>query len=526
MKIKLLFITAFIIIFSNSALSAQIYVDNSASGSNNGSSWANAYTDIETALLNSIIGDQIWVKSGVYKPSTSNGFNIPSGVKLYGSFDGTESNINERDISTNLTTLNGDIGAVGVDTDNANHVVFMSNVNNQTRLDGFRIINGYANNVSNGSKGGGLYNLNGSPKIANCTFISNYSADFGGALVSEGGNIEIEDCSVNNNTAVDIGGGIYLSQSGTAIIRRTKIFRNTCSLGSGGGISSGNGVSSLIMDRCEISGNTAQDFGGASTIGDDTDFRIYNSVILGNISDSNTIYMSTTFNTGSHKIINCTFSGNKVENTSSASTTIRVNTDTDIYNSIFWDNDSVAEIYRVGAGVADPNVDYCNVEGGFATGSNNINQDPLFTSPGATIFAPFSLDDGYDYNIDVSSPCINAGDNTNLLSTFNLDYNGNPRVIDTTVDIGAFENGALSVDDYNINSVKLYPNPTSDYLYIKSEFIISSIQFLDLNGRQININDFILENSKIDLSNLSAGFYLINITSSSGSFHSFKILKQ
>ena len=318
MKLKYLYLIAFATCFISTSLSAQIYVDISATGANNGSSWTNAYTNIETALVNSLIGDEIWVKAGVYKPNTSSGFDIPSGIKVYGSFDGTESNVNDRNLTANLTTLNGDIGTVGVDTDNANHVVFMSNVNTQTRLDGFRIINGYANNVSNGSKGGGLYNLNGSPTIANCTFISNYSKDFGGAIVSEGGTIKIEDCSINNNSSVDIGGGVYLSQSGTAIILRTKIFNNTCTLGSGGGISSGNGVSSLIMDRCEISGNTAQDFGGAITIGDDTDFSIYNSVIIGNISDSNTLYMSTTFNTGTNTIVNCTFSGNKVENTTTA----------------------------------------------------------------------------------------------------------------------------------------------------------------------------------------------------------------
>ncbi|MBU2922187.1 T9SS type A sorting domain-containing protein [Winogradskyella psychrotolerans] len=528
MKIKLLLLTVFAFICVTSICSAQIYVDNSASGSNNGSSWTNAYTDIETALINSIIGDQIWVKSGIYKPSTSNGFNIPSGVKLYGSFDGTESNVNERDIAANLTTLNGDIGTVGIDTDNTNHVVYMSNVNTQTRLDGFRIINGYANNVSNGSKGGGLYNLNGSPTIANCTFISNYSKDFGGAIVSESGNIKIEDCSINNNTSVDIGGGIYLSQSGTAIILRTKIYNNTCTLGSGGGISTGNGVTSLIMDRCEISGNTAQDFGGAATIGDDTDFNLYNSVILGNISASNTVYMHTTFNTGNHNIVNCTFSGNKVENSSAASTTIRFSTNSNIYNSIFWDNNSVAEIYRVGAGVSDPTVDYCNVEGGFATGSNNINQDPLFVSPGSSLFAPFSLNDGYDYNTNSSSTSINAGNNSNLLSSFNLDYNGNARVIDTTVDLGAFEaDTELSLEDTFLTETGLvYYNKIEKKISLDNLINfegINKVSLYDISGKSVLIQN--TNKNEIQVNQFKSGIYFITVENAVNKrFHTQKII--
>ena len=516
MKLKYLYLIAFATCFISTSLSAQIYVDISATGANNGSSWTNAYTNIETALVNSLIGDEIWVKAGVYKPNTSNGFDIPSGIKVYGSFDGTESNVNDRNLTANLTTLNGDIGTVGVDTDNANHVVFMSNVNTQTRLDGFRIINGYANNVSNGSKGGGLYNLNGSPTIANCTFISNYSKDFGGAIVSEGGTIKIEDCSINNNSSVDIGGGVYLSQSGTAIILRTKIFNNTCTLGSGGGISSGNGVSSLIMDRCEISGNTAQDFGGAITIGDDTDFSIYNSVIIGNISDSNTLYMSTTFNTGTNTIVNCTFSGNKVENTTTASTTIRVNTNTSIFNSIFWDNDSVAEIYRVGSGVADPTVDYCNVEGGFATGSNNINQAPLFSAPGSTIFAPFTIDDGYDYSIDSSSPSVNTGSNSNLLSAFNLDYIGTNRIVDTTVDMGAFEyDAALNIDHFLTNNGFIFFNKIQKKILLNQLNGFEGINNIRIYNSSGNLTfSTITEQNEINVRNFESGVYFLIIENS------------
>ena len=500
---------------------ARIYVDMNSTGSNNGSSWTDAYSTIEDALVASIIGDEIWVKSGVYKPVSLDGFDIPNGVKIYGGFDGTEISISERDLVNNITTLNGDIGTIGVDYDNANHVVSMSNVNNQTKIDGFRIINGNANNVSNNSKGGGLYVLNGSPTISNCSFISNKSSDFGGAIVSENGNITIEDCDINNNFSEGNGGGIYLIQSGTAIIKRTKIYRNTSIYGSGGGISSGNGVSSLVMDRCEISGNTAQQFGGAFTIGDDTDFSIYNSIIVGNISDVNTIYMHTTFNTGTHKIINCTFSGNKLGNsTSSYSTTIRVVTDTDISNSIFWDNDSFANIYRVGAGIADPSVNNCIVEGGYSTGTGNIDQDPSFTTPGTPTLSPFSVDDGYNYTLTAPSPAIDSGNNSVVSSSFNLDYLGNSRIINTTVDIGSYEyDSSFSINNNELSNVILYYNSKSKSIEFPD--LINSSGYSSISAKITNISGQLVFNKTnitqnyIDVNHLCSGLYIIELMSRS-----------
>src|SRR5688500_13578929 len=101
---------------------AIIYVNPAAVGANNGTSWANAYTSLSAALLASVSGDEIWVKSGVYKPTTLvdvNGaggaeareatFQIPSGVALYGGFAGTEATRDERNWEANLTVLSGDI---------------------------------------------------------------------------------------------------------------------------------------------------------------------------------------------------------------------------------------------------------------------------------------------------------------------------------------------------------------------------------------------------------------------------------
>jgi len=53
------------------------------------------------------------------------------------------------------------------------------------------------------------------------------------------------------------------------------------------------------------------------------------------------------------------------------------------------------------------------------------------------------------------------------------------------------------------NNILIYPNPTTEYLYIQSDLKIKKIQISDLNGRIINNLDF--QNNKIDLATLQTG---------------------
>src|SRR5512140_1282941 len=101
-----------------------IYVKWNASGANNGTSWANADTNLQAGLAGAVSGDQVWVAAGTYKPGNTRAstFNLASGIAIYGGFAGTDTLLSQRNFNTNVTTLSCDIGTIGDSSDNCYHV--------------------------------------------------------------------------------------------------------------------------------------------------------------------------------------------------------------------------------------------------------------------------------------------------------------------------------------------------------------------------------------------------------------------
>lgn len=393
-----------------------IYVDISASGVGDGSSWDDAFTSLQDAIeasCNCGTATVIWAAQGTYYPDIgasqsdddrNSVFTICSGTELYGGFNGTESDFADRNFSLYPTVLSGDLqqddglGMAG-NTDNAYRIIFLNYVNSQTRIDGFTIrgANGEGNN------GGGIYN-NGSgngnqsnPQIVNCQFIGNVARS-GAAIFNDGRQGEssptLINCVFRGNLATRDGGVLY----------------------NFGGFS---GNSSPVLINCLLSGNRAYRIGGA----------IYNDAV------------DAVDGTSSSTLINCTLTGNKGDFGTGAiysnGGTTGVSNST-LTNCILWGNSS-----EIGTDNATTTVNHSIVQGDYP-GINNLDIDPLFITPIDQVNAP---DEAGDFHLQFSSPAINAGDD-NVVSVppFPEDNIGNPldlegslRIQLSSVDMGAYE---------------------------------------------------------------------------------------
>ena len=106
MKQFLLF--AFFSVFSL-GLSAQVYVDADATGSGDGTSWANAYPNLNNALLAAPAGASVWIADGTYTTPDSVSFFINKELTVLGGFNGTETSAEAADPVANETILSGDV---------------------------------------------------------------------------------------------------------------------------------------------------------------------------------------------------------------------------------------------------------------------------------------------------------------------------------------------------------------------------------------------------------------------------------
>lgn len=80
------------------------------------------------------------------------------------------------------------------------------------------------------------------------------------------------------------------------------------------------------------------------------------------------------------------------------------------------------------------------------------------------------------------------------------------------VDNVYFSNGALATEDFKISSVKMYPNPVSDFFHVSAEKTIDNITFYNLLGQEIlSINSF-KNNETINLSGFQSGVYIAKVT--------------
>ena len=241
--------------------------------------------------------------------------------------------------------------------------------------------------------------------LQNCFIRDNWSVEGGGTY-----ECVVDESALASNSADNGGGSAY------STVRGCDIISNSASLSGGGAyygtiedstISSntstyGGGVSDAEARRCVVSHNASTYGGGAYRGTIDSCFLTGNSAQSG----GGAYYSAVT---------NCTIVGNCASYIGGGTVF------GEVHNTIvYFNTDQHAS-------------DYDNYQGNMceysctkplAAGTGNISADPSLLSLS-------------HYGIAAASPCVNAG--SNVLTSSETDIEGDPRIYDTTVDIGCDE---------------------------------------------------------------------------------------
>ena len=284
--------------------------------------------------------------------------------------------------------------------------------------------------------GGGIYCESAGPTITNCTVASNKSSYIGGGIYGKkNSSFTIDNCTIRGNETANSGGGIYADADSALTAANCIISGNksgwygggisasqstilNCTIGGnvavyGGGVSSGGGNT---IQKCTIRGNRATVAGGGICFENASPGAVTNCIINGNSAASagGGIYCSWS----SPKITNCTLGGNTSPH--GGGIYAGLNAAPSVLNSILW-GDTVNELERHDTGSFS--IDYSDIQGGWPTGTGNINTNPKFVGGG-------------NYHLTSTSPCIDAATAAGSPAD---DIDGSPRPQVAGYDMGADE---------------------------------------------------------------------------------------
>ncbi len=350
---------------------AQLYVNHSATGANDGTNWDNAYTDLQSAL-DDASDNTIWIAAGTYIPGAGSldsfsTFNVNRPVNIFGGFAGTETSQDDRVIDANPTIISGDLGGDDVfgnnlmnREDNAIHVMLIDSSAEMVLMDALTITGG-TNLAFNDSidiplflrRGAGIYS-EARVSVSRCDFTGNYGGSGVGLVLLEGmtSNSIVQNCRFYKNTALDQAtfymlrtqnievkdceffdnavnrGALYPSRSNGITVTNCEFKDNINGTGFGGGMFNWH-TRNLTIEGCTFTNNFATN--AAGIYGDYRDLPlaeqdadnmlIKDCTFEGNLATSsepgNGGGAVRTF-TGSFHLLNCTFTNNTSSNTGGA----------------------------------------------------------------------------------------------------------------------------------------------------------------------------------------------------------------
>lgn len=416
-----------------------IYVDDDVVGANDGSSWIDAFTDLQDAITVAQVGDEIRVAQGIYTP-TQNAFDrdaafeLKDGVTILGGYAGLSGMYPDfRHTEFFTTILSGDIDHNDLDIDpnsragNSRHVVVCMDRGDTAVLEGVTISGGYAGNARthnySDGRGGGLYCRGGcSPQLVDCVFSDN-EAGSGAVYINGGSHPVFTRCIWQDNYAND-GGAICVNRSSYLICLNHCIFRRNVAARQGGAIYA-DIMGEVRMVNCLFVANKAGGSGGAISC-----------------NGSNDGTGRSVFN-----LLNCTFYGNTFPtfdhpptNTVTQPDGSRVYwSDSVISNCIFYNEPSEMAV-SIQFGRSEPLIITSIYEKELEPGHRRPippAHDVLFVDPYGNDGILGTKDD--DLRPAPGSPVIDSGTNQTNPPLPAVDLDSNPRILNGVVDIGAFE---------------------------------------------------------------------------------------
>jgi len=470
-----------VVLFCPLANGKVIYVDDDAAGTNNGSSWIDAYKCLQNALTDAQSGDEIWVAQGIYKPDQTfvtgwrggpqviaSGereatFQMKDGVTIMGGYAGFgDSDPNARDLEMYEAILSGDLAENDIEvadpcdllteptrSENSYHVVKGNETDETAVLDGFTITCGNADGQSPNDQGGGLHTRFGSPTLIDCTFSCNSAGAHGGGMNSSDSNPTLINCTFTANSAYKSGGGIMnvINSNPTLINCR---FTANSAFDKGGGMFNRVNSNPMLIN-CIFNGNWAYAQGGGMMINNDSRPTLINCILTGNSAGAGGGGLGIQVKSAP-TLINCTFTRNSADK-NGAEIFIRTSQMT-LINCIVWsewpDDLSIEN--------STAQITYSLIRGGWP-GEGNIHNDPLFADPVNGDYHLKSKTGRWDSNSqswvqdNVNSPCIDKGDP-------NSDWTLEPWPNGERINMGAY--GGTAQASMSPSDVNDLPDPGTD----------------------------------------------------------------